>query len=68
MLARRLRGAGGVGLELANTLKVFMGGLMGGYEEVAGSLVELGVVLVFHLDNPRLPPIYTAHGAHPHTP
>ena len=65
-LARR-PGGGGLGLGLANTLKVFMGGLVGGEEEV-GNLVELGVVGVFHPDNPRLPPVDTAHDAHLHAP
>ena len=43
---RRAGGGGGFGLGLANTLKVFMGGLGGEEDEVAGNLVELGVVWV----------------------
>ena len=61
-MSRRLRG-GGLGLGLANTLKVFMGGVGGGEEEVAGDLVELGVVWVFNPDNRRLCTVDTAHGA-----
>ena len=55
-LARK-GGGRGLALGLANTLKVFKGGLGGGEEEVAGNLVERGVVWVFHPDNPRIPPV-----------
>ena len=63
----RRRGGGGF-LALVNILKVFMGGLGGEEEKVAGNLIERDVAWVLHLDNARLPPVDTAHGAHLHAP
>ena len=61
-LAPRFWGGGGcLGLGLANTLKVFIGGLGEGEAKVTGNLVELAVVSVFHPDNPRLPLADSAH-------
>ena len=47
-------------------LEVFLGGFGGGEEEATGHAVERGVVWVFHLDNPRFPPVHTGDGAHLH--
>ena len=60
-------GEGGI-LALANTLKVIMGGLGGGEDEVAGHLIERGVAWVFHPANACLPPVDIAHSAHLQAP
>ena len=63
-LAYRLGGRGGFPLALANTLEVFWCSLGRGEEEAAGHLVERGVLLVFHPDNPRFPLLDLGDGAH----
>ena len=57
---------GGFPLALANTVQVFLGTLEGGEEEATGHLVELGVVWVFHPNDPRFPPVDTGGGVHLH--
>ena len=68
-LARRLVGGGGgcFALALANMVQVFLGNLGGGEGEAMGQLAKLGFVWVFHLDDPRFPPVDTSDGAHLHT-
>ena len=63
-LARRL--GGGFPLTLANTVQVFLGTLGAGEEEATGHLVELGVVWVFHPDDPCFPTMDTGDGARLH--
>ena len=58
---------GGFPLALANTGQVFLGTFGVGEEEATGHLVELGVVWVFHPDDPRFPPVNTGDGDHLHT-
>ena len=63
-LARRL--GGGFALALANTVQVFLGTLGGGKEEATGHLRALGVVWVFHPDDPYFSPMDTGDGARLH--
>ena len=66
-LARRLGGRGVCGpLAVANTVQVFLGTFGGGEEEATGHLSELGVVWVFHPNDPRFSPVDTGDGAHLH--